>query len=91
MKKQTKNQKGFSPIPTVIIIGVVVVVIALFLSTQKGGLPAPKSSGIKQTTQNALPIQNASGLNTTASELDNTDLSAVDRELNQLDEDTSSF
>lgn len=82
-----RNQKGLSPILAVIIVAVVVIIVAVFLSTQKGGLP----TGAQQTTQNVPVIQDASGLNTVASELDNTDLNAVDKELNQLDSDTSTF
>lgn len=73
----------FNLISLIITIGVVIVLIALFLSTQKGGLP--------QTTQNVPAIQNTSGLNSVASELDNTDLNELDKELNQLDADASTF
>lgn len=82
-----RNQKGLSLIPTVIIVAIVVVVVAVFLSTQKGGLPI----GTPQTSQNIPAIQDASGLNRVASELDNTDLNAVDKELDQLNTDTSTF
>lgn len=82
-----RNQKGLSPILAVIIVAVVVIAVAVFLSTQKGGLP----TGTQQTSQNIPAIQNAGGLNTVSSELDNTDLNIVDKELNQLDSDTSTF
>lgn len=81
-----RNQKGFSPILAIIIV-VVIVVVAVFLSAQKGGLP----TGTQQTSQNIPVIQDAGGLNSVASELDNTDLNAVDKELNQLNSDTSTF
>ncbi len=87
MKKQRRNQKGLSLILAVIIVVVVVIVVAVFLSTQKGGLP----TGTQQTSQNIPAIQDAGGLNSAASELDNTDLNAVDKELNQLDSDASTF
>lgn len=84
-----KTQKGLSPILAVIIVGIVVIAAVVFFSTQKGGLPTP--TGIQKTSQNIPTIQDTSGLNTVASELDNTDLNAVDKELNQLDSDTSTF
>lgn len=91
MKKQTRNQKGFSPIIAVVIVGVVVAIIALFLTTQKRGLPTFEKTGTQQTTQNVPAIQDAGGLDNVASDLDNTDLNAIDKELNQLDSDTSTF
>lgn len=83
MKKQVRKQKGFSPIIAIIAVGVVVVIMALFLSTQR--------TETQPTTQNVPAIQNANDLNTVASELDNADLNAVDKELNQLDADASTF
>lgn len=82
-----RNKKGLSPTLAVIIVAVVVIVVAVFLSTQKGGLP----TGTQQTSQNIPAIQDAGGLNTVASELDNTDLNAVDKELDQISADASEF
>lgn len=82
-----RNQKGLSSILAIIVVAVVVIVVAVFFSTQKGSLPTET----KQTSQNISAIQDTSGLNSAASELDNTDLNAVDKELNQLDSDTSTF
>lgn len=82
-----RNKKGLSPILAVVIVAVVVIATVVFFSTQKGGLP----TGTQQTSQNVPVIQDAGGLNTVASELDNTDLNAVDKELNQLDSDASTF
>lgn len=73
-----RKQKGFSPILAIIVVAIAVVVVVVFLSTQ-------------QTTQSVPVIQNASDLNTAASELDNTDSDELDRELNQLDADASTF
>jgi len=81
-----RNQKGLNSILAAIIVAVIVVA-AVFLLTQKGGLPA----GTQQTSQNIPAIQDANGLNSVASELDNTDLNAVDKELNQLDSNASAF
>lgn len=83
MKKQISRQIGFSPIITIITLGVVVVIMALFLSTQR--------TGTQPTIQSVPAIQDANGLDAVASELDNTDLNELDRELNQLDADTSTF
>lgn len=91
MKKQARKQKGFSPITVAIVIGVVVVIITVFISTRKGSLPALESTGIQQTNQSVPAIQNTNDFNTVASELDNTDLNGLDRELNQLDVDVSTF
>ena len=91
MKKQTRNQKGFSPIIAIVIVGVVIVIVALFLTTQKGGLPTFERTGTQQTTQNVPVIKSSSDLNTVASDLDNTDMSQFDKELNQLDVDASTF
>lgn len=91
MKRQVRKQKGFSPIIAIIAVGVVVVIIALFLSTQKGNLPTPERAGTQKTTQGVPAIQNTNGLNAAASALDNTDLNQLDKELNQLDSDASTF
>ena len=82
-----RSQKGLSPILVIIAVVIVIVAVVVFLSTQKGGLP----TGTGQTSQNIPAIQDANGLNTVTSELDNTDLNAVDKELNQLDTDNSTF
>lgn len=91
MKKQISKRKGFNPIIALIAVGVAVVIIVLFLLTQKGGLPAPEKPGTQRTTQSVPAIQNANDLNAVASELDNTDLDGLDGELNQLDTDASTF
>lgn len=91
MKKQISKQKGLSPRIAIIAVGVVVVIIALLLSAQKGSLPTPERIGTQQTTQNVPVIQDANGLNAVASELDNTDLNEFDKELNQLEADASTF
>ena len=86
-----REQKGFISTLLIITIGVVVVIIVLFLSTGKGNVPAPGKTDTLQTTQNVPAIQDTSGLDTATSELDNTDLNAVDKELDQLDAETSTF
>ena len=91
MKRQTRNQKGFSPIFAIVIVGVVIVIIALFLTTQTGSLPIFEKAGNQQVGQNVPSIQSSNDLNKVASDLDNTDMSQFDKELNQLDSDISSF
>jgi len=86
-----RNKKGLSPILVIVIIAVLVVAVVVLLSTRKGGWSGFEKTGTQQTTQNVPAIQNANDLNTTASELDNTDLNAVDKELNQLDSDALKF
>ena len=81
-----RNQRGSSLILAIVAV-VIVVAAAVFFLTQKGSLPI----GTQQTNQNVPVIQDANGLNTISSELDNTDLNAVDKELNQLDSDASTF
>lgn len=82
-----RNKRGLSPILAAIIVAVVVIVVAVFLSIQKGGLP----TGTQQTSQNIPAIQDTGGLNTVTSELDDTDLNAVDKELDQIGADASEF
>lgn len=89
MKKQTQNQKGFSPLGAIIVIGLVVGVLALVLSVQN------KNTRTTTETQNVVQsvpaIQNANDLTAVSAELDKSDLGAFDKELNQLDADTSTF
>mgnify|MGYP001574176327 CR=1 FL=1 len=90
MKRQTENQKGFSPIPVIIVVvGVIIVLVAVFLFTQKAGLPALVE--IKQPTQAVPAIQSASDLNNVSSDLDDADMGQFDKELNQLDTDAATF
>ncbi len=82
-----KKQKGFSLILAIAAVAIVVVVAVVFFSTQKRGLP----TGTQQTTQSVPAIQDISGLNAVASELDSTNVDEIDTELNQLDTDASTF
>ena len=81
-----ENQKRMSLVLAGI-AAMAVVAVAVFFWVQKRGLP----TGTQQTTQNVQVIQDAGGLNSVASELDETDLNAVDQELNQLDSEASAF
>lgn len=84
MKKQIRKQKGFSPIIAIVAVGVVIAIVAIFLSAQKGTVT-------QQSTQSVPVIQNTKDLNNVDSELDDIDLNEFDKELNQLDADTSTF
>lgn len=86
-----RKQNGFISMPLIIAIGVIVVIVIFFLLTGKGSVPVPEKIVTPQITQNVPAIQDTSGLNTAATELDNTDLNAVDKELDQLDAETSTF
>jgi len=72
------NQKGLSQILSIIVVAVVIIAAVIFFSARR-------------TSQNIPVIQDTSGLNTVTTELDNTDLNAVDKELDQLGSDTSAF
>lgn len=91
MKKQVTKQKGFSPAAVIAAVGAAVVIVVLFLLTQKGGLFTPEGTETQQTTQNAPAIQNVDDLDTTTSELDSTNLDEVDKELDQISADASEF
>ncbi|EKD64950.1 MAG: hypothetical protein ACD_50C00233G0005 [uncultured bacterium] len=86
-----RKQKGFGPIPLIIIIGIAAVLIIFFLSARKNGLFISKNIGTQQAIQSVPVIQNANDLNSVNSELDNTDLGEFDKELNQLEGDASTF
>ncbi|MBI5465226.1 hypothetical protein HY946_01295 [Candidatus Gottesmanbacteria bacterium] len=91
MKKQRSRQNGFSPIVAIVIAGIVVVIIALFFTTQKGNSPAWEKTGIGKTTQSVPAVNSSSEPNTAASDLDNINTNQFDQELNQLDLDASTF
>ncbi|KKQ66969.1 MAG: hypothetical protein US86_C0002G0086 [Candidatus Daviesbacteria bacterium GW2011_GWA2_38_24] len=81
-----KNQKGFSLIFIIVFIAVVVVAGYFLLAPKKGKYTATPSGNRSSST-----IQSSSDLDTAANDLDNTDTSQVDTELNQLSSDTSAF
>lgn len=85
MKKQTQNQKGFSPLGAIVLIGIVVVVLVLVLSAQN------RSTRTTTGTQSVPAIQNTNDLSAVNSELDKNDPGAFDKEFNQLDADASTF
>lgn len=83
MKKRTRNQKGFAPLLIVALVAVIVIVVVFFV-TQKGATT-------QQTAQNIPAIKNSSDLNTVSSDLDSTDINQLDKEMGQLETDTSGF
>ncbi|MBI3397377.1 hypothetical protein HY045_02785 [Candidatus Woesebacteria bacterium] len=86
------NQKGFAAVLIIVAVVAVIAVAAVFLLTQKGaGLSTFVGTGTQKTAQNVPAINNPSGLDTASSNLDNADTAQLDKELNQLNTDTSSF
>ena len=85
------NQKGFAAVLIIIAVVAVIAVAAVFLLTQKGGLSTFVGTGPQQTAQNVPAINNPSDLNAASSNLDNTDTTQLDKEMNQLNTDISSF
>lgn len=81
------NQKGFAPILIVAIIAIVAIA-GYFLFVQRGNIATTPSNTASTQYQK---IQNDSDLNTAASDLDNTDTSQIDTQLNQLSSDASTF
>jgi len=87
-----RKQKVFSPIVAIIAAGaIVVILVVVLLLVQKVGQPTLERTGTQQTTQGVPAIQNTNDFNNVASQLDNTDLNELDRGLDQLDADTSTF
>lgn len=86
-----RNQKEFSLILAIIALGVIIIIAVISLSVQKRELLTLEKTGTQPTSPGMPAIQNADDLNTTASELDNTDLNILEKELNQLEADISSF
>lgn len=84
-----KNQKGFAPILTLVVIAIVAVASYLFFAGTTANAPYQQQN--QQANQNVPAIQNSGDLNTAANDLDNTDTGQIDTELNQLNSDASTF
>lgn len=84
-----KNQKGFAPILTLVVIAVVAIAGYLFFAGTTANTPSQQQN--QQANQNVPAIQNSSDLNTAANDLDNIDTGQIDTELNQLNSDASTF
>ncbi len=84
MTNQTKNQKGFSPLLIIVLVLAAIAAVTLFLSSQR-------RLETQQLSQNTPSINNTSDLNTTSTDLDNTDMGQFDSDLNQLKVDASAF
>ncbi len=80
MKKQNGNT-------LIALILIVIVVLLAFWYFMKSGYKLPQ-----QTAQNNVPaVQNKSGLDAAAKDLDGTNLNQMNADLNQLSSDSASF
>lgn len=77
------NQKGFTQVLIVAIILAVLTVVAI-LMTQKNRVD-------ESLTKNIPVINNSNDLTATANELDKIDMTQFDKEMDELNNDTSSF
>ncbi|MCX6725942.1 MAG: hypothetical protein NT052_01315 [Candidatus Shapirobacteria bacterium] len=92
------NQKGFTLILIIAII-FFAAVAGYFFFVQRGNITTTPSNTAntqyqqqyQQANQNVPAIQTNSDLNTAANDLDNTDTSQIDTQLNQLSSDASTF
>lgn len=80
-----KNQKGFAPILILAVI-TIVAVAGYFLFTKNG-----KYTTTTTTNQSYSAIQSDSDLSKASNDLDGSDTTQVDTELNQLSADASAF
>lgn len=84
MASQTTNQREFVRVLVISVVVAIVVVAALFFLNQKGTVT-------QQKAQNSPAIQNSDDLNKVSSDLDNTDITQLDTELNQVNTDAATF
>lgn len=89
------SKKGLGLIIIIILaVGVVIAAGILFVSKKDMSLNI-NNKGNQEVTQTQPPevsaIENNSGLDAAAVDLDDTDLNQIDNELNQLDSETSDF
>ncbi len=93
-----KKQKGLNPVIAIIgLVVIAIIIVAVFLSAQKTQQTTQVSSPSLTLTPTSTPtsnvpaIQNPSDLNAATADLDKTDLNDIDKQLNQLDTDASTF
>ena len=83
-------KKGTSLILTTVIISAIVVSALVLLLTLKGGTTNTNQQSTPATEQTSQ-IQNSSDLETAAADLDATNVDSVDGDLNQINQDASTF
>lgn len=86
-----KNQKGFAQILLIVGIAAVVAVIGYLVLSRKGISNIPYVGNNQPQTETVAPIQSANDLNNASANLDSTDTTQIDAQLNQLDSASTGF
>ncbi|MEO6508966.1 MAG: hypothetical protein ABIO02_03360 [Patescibacteria group bacterium] len=91
MKKQYISKQGISPMLTVLLVGIAIVIVGMiFISSQKKSMTTNQTPSSQEQMSNETITDN-NGLNKAATDLDSTDEGSIDTEMTQLDSDAANL